>query len=569
MRMLLCLPAAAALCFSAVACVMAQEVKNQVAARAEFRISGVVVDATTGLAVPWAELSTTGDVELTTVADSEGRFVFADVEPGKYPLFAAAPGYVKQGYHQHGSFFTGIAVGSGLDSEHLLFTLQRQAVIFGRVTDERGDGVRQATVWLFAENLNSGQHGVEQRAQMQTNDEGGYRFAHLLPGKYYVGVMARPWYAENGMKYQSRRQPVEVTSEAGSSTTIQSLSGLPPADPMFDVVYPVTYFAGATESAGAVPLVTKAGDAMEADVRLIAVPSTHILLTNVDRRGRSGPNVAVFAVQRPFGATQVGLTVTSAELSAGTYEVSGLPPGEVRVMVNRGGEEASDAHGVRVNATEGETVDANSREPSANVSGTVTGADGNKAEMQGEVVLRKGSQEAASARVRRDGTFSFAGVEEGAYQVQLNIPGNHGYVAKVTASGAKVSGKTVSIESASEVKLVVSMGKGLGRVTGIARMGGKPLEAAMVVLAPAAENLSEADFEDLVRMDQSDSDGSFALGGIVPGKYVLMAIEDGWALEWRDGAVLKPYRQTGIKMEVTPEEDKNVTVEGVRAEIRE
>ena len=65
-------------------------------------------------------------------------------------------------------------------------------------------------------------------------------------------------------------------------------------------------------------------------------------------------------------------------------------------------------------------------------------------------------------------------------------------------------------------------------------------------------------------MDQSDSDGTFALGGIVPGNYVLMAIEDGWDLEWREEGVLKPYREQGIKVEVGAAEEKKVTVTGTR-----
>jgi len=36
----------------------------------------------------------------------------------------------------------------------------------------------------------------------------------------------------------------------------------------------------------------------------------------------------------------------------------------------------------------------------------------------------------------------------------------------------------------------------------------------------------------LFRRDQSDSDGSFSLRDAAPGKYTVVAIEDGWELEW-------------------------------------
>jgi hypothetical protein len=81
---------------------------------------------------------------------------------------------------------------------------------------------------------------------------------------------------------------------------------------------------------------------------------------------------------------------------------------------------------------------------------------------------------------------------------------------------------------------------------------------------PEAENLPQAEFEESVRSDQSDSDGTFALGGIVPGKYVLMAIEDGWDLDWKEQAVLQPYREEGTKVELGAAEENKVAVKGTR-----
>jgi len=36
----------------------------------------------------------------------------------------------------------------------------------------------------------------------------------------------------------------------------------------------------------------------------------------------------------------------------------------------------------------------------------------------------------------------------------------------------------------------------------------------------------------LVRRDQSDSDGIFTLHSVVAGQYTVVAISDGWDLEW-------------------------------------
>ena len=70
--------------------------------------------------------------------------------------------------------------------------------------------------------------------------------------------------------------------------------------------------------------------------------------------------------------------------------------------------------------------------------------------------------------------------------------------------------------------------------------------------------------EQLTRMDQSDSDGTFTLRSVVPGEYVLMGIEDGWELEWREEGVLAGYRAEGVRVELSAGEEKKLVVEGVK-----
>src|ERR1700739_2492343 len=167
-----------------------------------YRISGVVMDALTSAPVPHAELSISLDgEEFATISGDDGHFLFAGVEPGKYPISAKAPGYVPESYNEHGAFSTAIVVGSGLDSEHLIFRLHREAVITGKVTDERGEPLRDAQVMLFKAEKAASSHSVSARGQAQTNDIGEFRFAHLSAGKYFLAVDAHPWYAQVAFNY--------------------------------------------------------------------------------------------------------------------------------------------------------------------------------------------------------------------------------------------------------------------------------------------------------------------------------------------------------------------------------
>jgi hypothetical protein len=56
---------------------------------------------------------------------------------------------------------------------------------------------------------------------------------------------------------------------------------------------------------------------------------------------------------------------------------------------------------------------------------------------------------------------------------------------------------------------------------------------------------------DLYRRFQSGSDGSFSLSRVVPGSYTLVAIQDGWTLEWARPEVIAPYLARGVQMQTT------------------
>jgi len=48
---------------------------------------------------------------------------------------------------------------------------------------------------------------------------------------------------------------------------------------------------------------------------------------------------------------------------------------------------------------------------------------------------------------------------------------------------------------------------------------------------------------------------------VVPGKYTVVAIDNGWGLEWQNPAVLKPYLPHGQALEIAPEGRYNIKPE--------
>jgi len=68
----------------------------------------------------------------------------------------------------------------------------------------------------------------------------------------------------------------------------------------------------------------------------------------------------------------------------------------------------------------------------------------------------------------------------------------------------------------------------------------------MIVLVPKNPEANH----DRFRRDQSDLDGSFSLPNVIPGSYTIIAIENGWDLDWSEPAVLAQYLQHGQTIEV-------------------
>ncbi|HEV2197370.1 MAG TPA: carboxypeptidase-like regulatory domain-containing protein [Candidatus Acidoferrum sp.] len=522
-----------------------------------YRIGGVVLDALTNVPVAHAQVSISrGGEQASTAAGDDGRFAFEGLEAGKYTLNATAAGYLQEAYNQHGAFMVAIAVGQDQDTEHLVFHLHPQAVIYGRVTDERGEAVRGAQVALFASDLGRGNHARTMRAEKQTNDLGEYRFAHLAAGKYYLAVQAQPWYAQPQLSAQSRPD----SGSFGRGVRSFSVSGpRPGSDPTLDVVYPITFYPGVTDENSSAALVLSAGEREEANITLQAVPATHLRLASFNKEGAT--SFGVGASRRVFGTFTFGLNDVFGQVAPGEYEVAGLPPGDVTLVVttnkaNKGNEWTS--RSIEVDSRSQGTIDAADLPVTAKVAGQVflpgpsaqTGG-GSVSLMSTSVTTLPG----VTAPLQDDGTFNFPEIQSGTYRVQVNFRTSGHYVQKVVAKGAAVSGREFTITGGDDVNLTVTIGQGQGRVSGVVQSDGKPTSGVMVLLVPASGQEMEEDS----RMDESDSDGSFTLSNILPGPFILLAIKDGWDLEWAKPGALEPYLPAGQKLTIAPNQSMKVT----------
>lgn len=520
-----------------------------------YRISGVVLNAVTHAPVAHAQLSISrGGEQVSTVAGNDGRFAFEKLEAGKYPLSATATGYLEEAYNQHGAFMVAIAVGQDQDTEHLVFHLHPQALIYGRVTDERGEAVRGAQVALFASDLGRGSHARSIRGEKQTNDLGDYRFAHLAPGKYYLAVQAHPWYAQSRLPGGMTRQDAGSIGDRGHPFAASGPSG--GSDPALDVVYPIAFYPGVTDENSSTALVLSAGEREEANITLQAVPATHLRVTTGTSEGVT--SFAVGASRRVFGTFAFGLNEVFGQVAPGEYEIAGLPPGDVTLVVTTNKANEWTTRSIEVDSRSQATIDSAALPATAKVSGRVF-LPGPAAQTTGASISLKSTSATTfpgvTAPLQDDATFNFPEMQSGTYRIEVNLPSGGQYVQKVVAKGAEISGREITITGGDDVNLTVTLGQGQGQVTGVVRSDGKPTSGVMVLLVPESAREMEEDS----RMDESDSDGSFTLGGILPGQYILLAIKDGWDLEWAQPGVLAPYLRAGQQLTIAPNQSLKIS----------
>jgi hypothetical protein len=542
----------ALVCVLAVA-VAAQTPQPGAKASATFRISGTVVDAAGGQPLAGAIVMTGpaegNDPALRVTAGDDGRFEFRGLAPRKYWLTAEARGYMRQNFDQHEEYSTAIAVGPNLQSEGLVFRMRPDASVAGTVTDEAGDPIRGAQVMLFHNAIEGGRRTTHLRTQAATDDQGHYHLGHVIPGTYFVAVSAQPWYAQ-------RPQHQQVGGGFGGSRVVESQNaasppGAPPPASVeevrspLDVAYPVTFYAGVTDAAAATPLVVKSGDRAAADVTLAAVPAVHLVIKGVSSNPETGYSANL--QQHLFGGTAIVVAGQSSRVG-NDIVIDGAPPGQAEISLQTFGQSPSSWSG-KVGLSADTEINAAEVSTSPAISGV--------AEMDGRTVPRQAfiqlwnpaSGASIGGQVADKGEFHLdpQEVQPGSYEVRVfNVPGAE--VSAVSAEGAKAIGQTVQINGGGPVRLKVTLSRSLARLDGRALRNGKPAAGAMVMLVPRnAKNNAT-----LFRRDQSDSDGTFTLRSVLPGTYTVVALAEGWDLEWQDPAVLKPYLKQGEVVEVSP-----------------
>ncbi len=466
------------------------------------------------------------DATYSTSTAESGRFVIPNVQPGRYRLSAERNGYLRMNYGQRRPNQAGtvLTLEPGQRVRDLIINMIPFAVITGRVVDEEGEPLAHVRMMALRATRERGRRELMPSSAGSTDDRGEYRIFGLAPGKYYVSATPSP-------------SPGGISGEG-------------------DEEYVQFFYPGVSDPGQAAPLDLQAGAEMNGvDFRLTRMPTVRV-------RGRvvaaaAGPKlergIVVFLLPRGGMAASPRNQNTTID-AQGNFEIRGVAPGSYLLTAFQSDRQrrffARQPIDVGASTIEGITLVLG---PGLELTGRVRFDDG-AGKLEGLRVLLESVNGnfgggGGVAPVKPDGTFTFQNLAADEYRFSVLALAEDCYVKAARLGGVDIleHGADLSrgdVPGALDVLLSAAGGHIEGAVF---KDNQQAAAGAIVVLVPEGERRNRPD---LFRTATADENGHFALRGIPPGDYRLLAWEDVEPGAWFDPDFLREYERRGEALSI-------------------
>lgn len=514
-------------------------------AKEEVVLEGRVVNSETGQPVHAALVQFVGNKSRAVLTDSDGAFRFEGLMPGDGLLTVRKPGYLSPQEFRPQSM--------GQQRVHLVpnlppveIRLYPESVIFGRVTNENGRPLEGMTVLLRPAGSKHSTFRSSGLPGAVTNENGEYRFADLRAGAYLISVSPT-----------LERPPLMTILQSSTKH-----SG-----------YPTYFYPSVTDVSLATPVHLSPGKHFEADMRLTRQPLCRI--TGTVTGGSAEGQTLVFAVAEQSIQPAAG---TSLMPGATDFALEGVPPGgylltAVQVGRNTGGGEklglshvevTQNVDSVSITLTEPQLVPVRFRYENAKTEAQAPAMPG----MAGMpiVTLRQTDlpfgeevNVASLTPTRENAEDGYpARMGQGTYRAKVaNMPNR--CVASVTSGGTELLKEDLVVPAGASIEPIeVAIRGDCGRVQGKVVKDGLPAMGRVLLIPEAMPTLGIA--------TPANSDGGFELSGLLPGKYLTVALEDGDDLEPDDADTLPRVKSRAVPIDIGASSTTNVTLELKRLE---
>ena len=522
------------------------------------RIRGRVLAADTGTPLRRAQVRLTSQNirnAKTATTDTEGRFDLSELPAGRYTLAVSKAGYLTLQYGQRRPLEPGkpidLSEGQLLDRTDVL--LPRGGVVTGRIVDEYGEALPDATVQALRYQYVGGQRQLAPAGRAaQTDDIGQYRIFGLPPGDYYVTAatrtpMAAIQAATDTFTFVAAPPgvgaPFDPAAAAGLQAVREAIGG---SDDEL-TGYAPTYYPGTATLTDAQRVTIGVGEEMPGiSFSMTLAKLAKISGTVIDSQGQALARGVVVIRPNRGGPMFMRGGMNGGGVNGGAFTINGVPPGDYMLQVRSGGPgpgrggpggpgrgdaefanvhvsvNGSNIDGLVIATTTGATVAGrvtfgNSRTP-ANLSSVRVTAASTDAD-QGPPIG------AGALSTAADGTFELRGLG-GSVLFRVANPPSGWTLKAVRLEGADITdtphefkgGETIT---GLEIELTDKPTRINGTVTGTGSDSIK--DYAVVVFTDDNDHwVPQSRF---VRAGRPDQDGHFQITGLPPGRYLAVALE--------------------------------------------
>ena len=507
-------------------------------------LEGKVVHAGTGEIVRKVTLMLTkqGGVPapVTTETDNAGAFAFKDLDPGQYQLMAERQGFARQFYGSRRGLLSGgttLRIGAGEELKGIVFKLQPNAVIAGRVTDAEGEPVTNATVGCLQTPYMQGRRQYLPVGAAMTNDAGEYRIASLTEGRYYISA--------------TYREP---------SIGMASASNKPASDKPVEG-YTTTYYPGVLEQSQASAIDVSAGAELRGiDITLVRTPVVRV-------SGKFPSDQQTIVTLTPKGGGIAGVlrrNVAVARPPEGNFEFRNVAPGTYVL-----GTMALDQHFLGATAII-EVADKNIENvvlsgAAGEIAGAIRFENESDRTAKGIQVVLSGQDMVSlmppRASAAEDGKFTMKDVVADHYTVALLGSPEGSYVKSIRFGGREAIDGFDMTSGANTLDILIDP-RGAQVDGNVTDAENKPMPGVTVALIPKDRKISR------YRNGTTDQDGRFSLKGAAPGEYLLLAWEYTEPNAYQDPEFVKKYESKAETVTVDAGGYKSISLKAIAPDAR-
>ena len=484
-------------------------------AASDASVSGTVVDDSTGkpIHMAYVTLSTTGSkpLDASVYTDANGAFQFNAVPPGRYYLHAGEDRYqrVSLGAPTPDRYPAVLTLGAGEIRQGIELRMRRLGAISGLVLDPDGDPMVGIGVQAVVPTWTRGHKTWTPRKTAVTNDRGEFRIHGIIAGRYFLRATAR-------------RMPV---------FGMRSEVALGDSEP--DQVFGKVYYPNAANIQNAQPLELKPGAEIQDIVLRLPTTAAASITGHVEAPEGldTSPGFQVSFNSQDDGA---GLTTTYGIGAGQQLVLPAIAPGHYTAITTLQGND--EYRGVDdIDLQPGPQNVVFHLQKGARLAGhlEVQGAAADLTSFKVTLVpgdvsprFRRNNLDAA---VQKDGTFAFASVTSGIWDIGVQPVPKGGYIKSMKLGEQDVLTEDMNITASTNAPLNIVVSTRGGVLSGTVKMpeqsnldigAGEP--RAVVLLTPVGR-FSHVESFRMIR--SSEQDGKYELRGITPGSYKLFAFE--------------------------------------------